>query len=168
MCARTSPDGLPLTRSDILTAAYACRNRVNLIVHAAGIMDSFAAVSIEKFIMDLEIIEMSRAYLDDIRVDDETLNFDLIREVGPGGLFLTHMDTLKKCRTHGWTPGVALRGSLSGKTPDEKFLENIAGVRDRMLEGYARPETDPAISEAMEDYLLRKGVARETLDRITQ
>ncbi|MEX1301811.1 MAG: trimethylamine methyltransferase family protein, partial [Desulfotignum sp.] len=114
----------PAGYESMLSMFTALQNRISLIVHSAGIMDSFAAISFEKFIMDLEIIRMIRFYMDDMTVDDATLNFDLIDSVGPGGLFLTTMDTMKKCRTHTWNPCVALRGHLAGMSPRDKLLKN--------------------------------------------
>jgi trimethylamine---corrinoid protein Co-methyltransferase len=132
-------------------------------VHSAGILDSFAAISFEKFIMDLEIIQMIRFYMDDMTVDDTTLNLDLIRSVGPGGLFLTTMDTMKKCRTHTWNPTVALRGNLMNMSPGEKFVKNIQDTRERMLAQYRQPDIDPAVLKNMDDFMHQKGVDPDTL-----
>ncbi|MCF8092845.1 MAG: trimethylamine methyltransferase family protein [Desulfotignum sp.] len=142
----------------MLSMFTAMQNRVNLIVHSAGILDSFAAISFEKFIMDLEIIEMIRFYMDDMVVDDTTLNFDLIQSVGPGGLFLTTMDTMKKCRTHAWNPNVALRGNLMGMSPHEKLLKNIQTAREQMLAQYEQPVIDPDTVHAMNAFMKKKGV----------
>jgi trimethylamine---corrinoid protein Co-methyltransferase len=147
----------------MLSLFTAMQNQVSLIVHSAGILDSFAAISFEKFIMDLEIIQMIRFYMDDMTVDDTTLNLDLIRSVGPGGLFLTTMDTMKKCRTHTWNPIVAVRGNLMNMSPGEKFVKNIQDTRERMLAQYRQPDIDPAVLKNMDDFMHQKGVDPDTL-----
>jgi trimethylamine--corrinoid protein Co-methyltransferase len=153
----------PAGYESMLSMFTALQNRVSLIVHSAGIMDSFAAISYEKFIMDLEIIRMVRFYMDDMIVDDTTLDFDLIESVGPGGLFLTTMDTMKKCRTHTWNPSVALRGHLAGMSPREKLLNNIQDTRDRMLTRYDLPVIDPDVRGVMDTFMRRKGVDPDAL-----
>jgi trimethylamine--corrinoid protein Co-methyltransferase len=149
----------------MLSMFTAMQNQVSLIVHSAGILDSFAGISFEKLIVDLEIIRMVRFYLDDMEVSNDTLNFDLIREIGPGGLFLTAMDTLKKCRTHAWTPAVSSRGPLNGLSFDDKLLQNIEDARQKMLAAYEPPEIDPAVLEPMNRYMVEKGLAPDTLPR---
>ncbi len=161
-CGGTTTDARSLSAQAgyeaMLSMFTAMQNRVSLIVHGAGILDSFAGISIEKFIMDLEVIKMARFYLDGLDVGDAALNLDLIREVGPGGLFLTSMDTLTKCRTHTWTPRVAIRGSLRGMGPDEKLLDNIETCRQKLLADYVQPEIDPEIVDRMDRFMADRGV----------
>lgn len=151
----------------MLSMFTACQNQVNLIVHSAGILDSFAAFSYEQFFIDLEIIEMSRYYLNDIEVSDTTLNPDLVCEVGPGGQFLTAMDTMTKCRTHSWSPKIGVSGTLKpGVDPHEKFKENIDARRKAMLDTYTPPEIPDGIRAAMTEFMHRKGVDSAILDKI--
>ncbi|WP_373498487.1 trimethylamine methyltransferase family protein [Desulfococcus sp.] len=150
----------------MLSMLTAWQNRVNLIVHSAGILDSFSGMSYEQFIVDLEIIDMIRYYEDDIEVGEKTLNFDLIREVGPGGQFLTTADTMRKCRTHSWSPEVSLRGNLGGRDPHEAFLANITRKRQRMIADYKRPVLPENVKTRLLDFLAARGVDREILNRI--
>ncbi|MCG8688801.1 MAG: trimethylamine methyltransferase family protein [Desulfobacterales bacterium] len=161
-CGGTTNDAKSLSAQagyeSMLSMFTAMENNVSVIVHGAGILDSFAGISFEKFIMDLEIIRMNRFYLDDMEISDATLNLDLIQEVGPGGLFIMSMDTLTKCRTHAWTPAAALRGSVKGMTPDEKLLDNIQKTRNQLLAGYVQPEIDADILNGMNRFMADKGV----------
>ena len=151
----------------MLSMFTACQSGVNLIVHSAGILDSFAAFSYEQFFIDLEIIEMSRYYLNDIEVSDATLNPDLVCEVGPGGQFLTAMDTMTKCRTHSWSPSLAVSGTLKpGTDPHEKYQENINQKRQTMLDAWTPPDIPADILAAMMEFMYRKGVDRAILDKI--
>ena len=153
----------PAGYESMLSMFTALQNKVSLIVHSAGILDSFAAISFEKFIMDQEIIRMIQFYMNDMTVDDTTLNFDLIDAVGPGGLFLTTMDTMKKCRIHTWNPCVALRGHLAGMSPREKLLKNIQDTREQMLARYEPPRIEPDVRGAMDTFMRTKGVDPDAL-----
>ena len=42
----------------------------------------------------------------------ETLAYDVIASVGPGGNFLMETHTLERCRTEFWQPAVSDRGGL--------------------------------------------------------
>jgi trimethylamine--corrinoid protein Co-methyltransferase len=144
------------------------QNGVNLIAHGAGTMGSVAAMSYEKFIIDLEIIDMVKYYCGDLSVDEDTLNLDVIREVGPGGLFLSSRDTLEKCRTRAWDASVGLRRSSGMGEQQERLYRRIAERQRLLLEAYSKapPAMEASLVAALDDYMLEQGVEREHLERI--
>lgn len=60
-----------------------------------GEMWNFEFGSLEMTVIGDEIYRQVANSLEEVRVDDESLAFDVIREVGPGGSFLGHKHTLK-------------------------------------------------------------------------
>jgi trimethylamine--corrinoid protein Co-methyltransferase len=142
------------------------QNGVNLVVHSAGTLDRFAAIYYEKFIMDIQIIDMVKYYFDDLNVDPGTLDLELIRSVGPGGQFLTTRDTLNKCRTHAWTPLIGVYGNTGGGSPPDLFLNSIAVRQQTMLAGYSSPPMDRALLVELDDCMVRQGVDRGRLSTI--
>jgi len=142
------------------------QNGVNLIVHSAGTLDSFAAISYEKFIMDIQIIDMVKYYLDDLDVNPDTLNLELIGRVGPGGQFLTTMDTLNKCRSHSWNPLVGVFGNTGSGSPSDQFLNGIADRQRAMLDSYFSPSLGRALLADLDDWMVRQGVDRSLLSAI--
>lgn len=142
----------------MLSLLTAMQNRANLIVHSAGILNSFAAMSYEKFIIDLEMIGMVKYYLTDFEISGDTLNLELLKEVGPGGQFLTHMDTMKKCRTHSWEPQIGVRGNMDRAGALDQYYANINQTMTRMLESYRKPDCNPAIKAVLDQYLIDQGV----------
>ena len=88
----------------MMSMLTACQNQVNLIVHSAGILDSYAATSYEQFIVDIEIISMIEYFLADLKSDPEDFAFEVIKEVGVGGQFLTTDHTAAMCETGAWHP----------------------------------------------------------------
>jgi len=143
------------------------QNGVNLIVHSAGTLDSFAAISYEKFFMDLEIIDMVHYYLKDLDVCRDTLNMELIRGVGPGGQFLTTRDTLQKCRSHSWNPVIGVRGNTGDGPPADKFLKRIADRQQAMLHSYSQPPLDRSLLADLDDCMVRQGVDRSLLSTVS-
>ncbi len=61
----------------------------DFIHDAAGLMEFALTVSLEKLVIDNEILGMARRAVEGIRMDDDTLALDVIKQVGPGGNFLT-------------------------------------------------------------------------------
>jgi trimethylamine--corrinoid protein Co-methyltransferase len=66
----------------------------DLIHLTAGLMDSAKAVSYEQLVIDNENAGMIHKILEGIEVNEDTLAFDVIRKVGPGGHYLIDEHTL--------------------------------------------------------------------------
>ncbi len=84
----------------------------DFVLHAAGILSSYLAFSREKFVLDDEICGRVRRFHRPLVVDEETLAYDEIVRVGPGGNFLMEDQTLERCRTEFWEPVVSERTGL--------------------------------------------------------
>ena len=72
---------------------------VNLMMHGAGWMEGGLHASYEKMILDAELLGMVAAFLDPVVVDEETLAFAAMQEVGPGGHFFGAEHTQSRYRT---------------------------------------------------------------------
>lgn len=75
-----------------LSGLLAALSGINVISGAGG-LDFIGTFSIEKLIIDAEIIGMIKRAVQGIQVSPETLARDLILEVGPGGDFLSTKHT---------------------------------------------------------------------------
>ncbi|MCL0036306.1 trimethylamine methyltransferase family protein [Dehalococcoidia bacterium] len=83
----------------------------NFIHDAAGLMEFALTVSYEKFVIDNEILGMVMRAVEGIKVNDETLAFDLIKQVGPGGNFVTAKHTRRLMRSEHYQPSLSDRNS---------------------------------------------------------
>jgi len=144
----------------------ACQNKGDLIVHSAGILNNFAVISYEKFIMDTEMMDMVAYYLADFEVSDDTLNLDLIKAAGHGGQFLTSMDTMKKCRTHSWNPPIGVRGLTTPEQALDKYYENISDTLKNVLASYQQPYIDPGTLTNLDDFMIQQGVPDQILSSV--
>jgi len=79
--------------------------------------------SYEELLMDSEIWNMLCATLCGIVVDDQTLALEAIRQVGPGGHYLSHRHTLKHMREL-WQP------TLMDRRPYSVWEERRDGARE--------------------------------------
>lgn len=137
----------------MLALFSSCHEAVNLVLHSAGILDAYAAMSCEQFFVDMEIIRMLAYYRQGIETDAESLAFEVIRSVGPGGQFLTHKHTMKHCRTAPWLQGLKVRVALTGRAAHEALLEHIRLEKEKLLSSYRRPELDGAVRRELKRYL---------------
>ena len=85
---------------------------VDFVLHAGGILSSYLAFSYEKFVLDDEMCGMVRRLHQGIAVTPDTLAYEVIANVGPGGNYLAEMHTVKRCRKEFWTPDLCDRGGL--------------------------------------------------------
>jgi trimethylamine--corrinoid protein Co-methyltransferase len=74
-------------------------------------MEFALTVSYEKFVVDNEILGMVMRAVEGIRVDDDTLAFDLIKQVGPGGHFVSARHTRRLMRSEHYQPTLSDRDS---------------------------------------------------------
>ncbi|AOT69487.1 trimethylamine methyltransferase family protein [Geosporobacter ferrireducens] len=141
--------------------------KANLVMHAAGILDSFAAMSYEKIMLDFEVIDRYANYSEDIEVNENTLALDTIRNVAiNGGTFLNQKHTVKNCRKT-YTPQVSLRSNLpSGKNPNEALYESMNSRIEKQLAAYVKPELDPVIEKKLDEYMLKIGMKPEDIKKV--
>lgn len=68
----------------------------HMVMHGAGWMEGGLVASFEKFIVDIEMLQMMGEFLQPLRVDEDELAFSAIEEVGPGGHFFGAAHTLER------------------------------------------------------------------------
>ncbi|MBN1862890.1 MAG: trimethylamine methyltransferase family protein [Dehalococcoidales bacterium] len=83
----------------------------NFIHDAAGLMEFALTACFEKLVIDNEILGMVMRAVEGIRVDDETLAYDLIKQVGPGGHFVATKHTRHFMRSEHYQPQLSDRSS---------------------------------------------------------
>lgn len=83
----------------------------NFIHDAAGLMEFAMTACYEKYVIDNEILGMVMRAVEGITVNDDTLAFDLIKQVGPGGNFITAKHTRRFMRKEHYEPSLSNRDS---------------------------------------------------------
>jgi len=86
-----------------MTAMNSARSGVNMI-HNGATMAGGTLGSFELAIINDEIYQMIERYLKGVNISPETLAFDIIKEMGPEGQFLSHDHTLNHFRNELYFP----------------------------------------------------------------
>ncbi len=68
------------------------------IIYGLGMLEMGMTISYSQLLMDAEMAEMMLYSMNGIVVNDETLSVEVIKEVGPRGDFLSHMNTFENMR----------------------------------------------------------------------
>lgn len=89
---------------------------VDFILHGGGILSSYLAFSFEKFVLDDEMCGMVKRFHEGIRVEPDTLAYDVAANVGVGGNFLADDHTVQRCRTEFYRPALSDRAGLEAWT----------------------------------------------------
>ena len=122
-------------------ALVAALTGVNM-VSGAGMMDFESCQSLEKLVVDAEIIGMAKRFIAGIEVRDEPIALGLIRKLGHRADYLAEPHTLKWFTKELYLPSEVIdRASLDGwrrkggKTAVERAKDRVA----RLLAGYRPP-----------------------------
>ncbi|MEQ9602998.1 MAG: trimethylamine methyltransferase family protein [Thalassobaculaceae bacterium] len=131
---------------------------VNFVLHAAGWLEGGLVSSYEKFMMDADQCAMMRTMLEGVDLSENGQAMDAIREVGPGAHFLgcTH--------TQANFEKAFFRSSIADNTTYEQWVSEggndayrrAAGLVKKTLAEYEAPALDPAVDEALVDFMARR------------
>ena len=130
----------------------------NWVMHSAGWLEGGLVAGYEKFVMDVEILQMMQAEFRPLEIDEGSLAFDAHTEVGHGGHFLGAMHTMERFRTCFYRP------LLSSSENYERWMRGVgvdAAGRARKiyqdaLEAYEPPPLDDAVRQELEEYVVRR------------
>jgi len=131
---------------------------VNLLMHGAGWMEGGLHASYEKMILDAELLGMVEAFLEPIVVDQETLGFEAMQEVGPGGHFFGAAHTQSRFKTAFHKP--MLSDWRNYETWQEAGSPEVPAKANRiwkeLLAAYEPPPMDPTIREELDAFVDRR------------
>ena len=134
----------------------------NFIFQAAGWLEGGLTMGYEKFILDADHCGQLARYLGGLTLDANSLGSDSFLESGIGGNFLGTGHTLANFRSANHRAELVDNNSFEQWTDDgRKTSEQRAFERwQKMLKEYEAPPIDPAIDEALLDYMARKKASR--------
>jgi trimethylamine---corrinoid protein Co-methyltransferase len=130
---------------------------INFVLHTAGILQNFNAMSYEKFMMDDEMAGMLLHYMKGYNFDEEGMAFDVIAKVGPGGHFLTQKHTRKNHKRE--FRATELSDRLAYDTwAREKLDTNQRAYKkwQEVLASYVPPALDENTDTKLQEYIAKR------------
>jgi trimethylamine--corrinoid protein Co-methyltransferase len=131
---------------------------VNFMLHTAGWLEGGLAMGYEKFVMDCDQASMISVLLGGMDMSENGQALDAVREVGPGKHYLGSAHTLKNFETAFYCSTVADNNSYEQWTLDGALdtAQRANILWKKMLNEYQAPAIDPAIDEALLDFMARR------------
>lgn len=116
------------------------------VVSGVGQTDFINTVRPDQMFIDNEIISLVRRMCRGIKVTDDTLAYDVIREIGPGGNYLAADHTVLNFRNELWFPKLFDRKVWS-VWEDEGALDIAARASRKVIESkHEVPPLDESVS----------------------
>jgi trimethylamine--corrinoid protein Co-methyltransferase len=130
----------------------------NVIQHAAGWLEGGLVASYEKFALDVDLLQMVIEYLRPLDVDEDTMGFAAMLEVGPGGHFFGAKHTLERYSTAFYQPIISdWRNFPQWQASGSPTAERKANVIwKQALSEYVEPPLAPEIAEEIDAFISRR------------
>jgi trimethylamine--corrinoid protein Co-methyltransferase len=138
---------------------WACvMGHVNIVHHGLGWLEGGLSASLEKTVIDAEMIRQWAASLKPFDVSDEALAVDAIKSVEPGGHFFGTGHTLERFETAFYQPMVSDWRNFETWFEDgaRTATQRANTVWKQMLEAYQEPPMDEAADEALNAFMARR------------
>ncbi|WP_331371862.1 trimethylamine methyltransferase family protein [Sinorhizobium chiapasense] len=130
----------------------------NFIMHAAGWTEGGLTASFEKFILDVDMLQMVAEFLQPLDVSEDALGLDAVRDVGPGGHYFGTLHTLQRYETAFYSPILSDWRNFETWTEAGRptTYDHANRVFKQKLNEYERPPLDPAIEEELDAFVARR------------
>ena len=157
LCASKIPDAQAAFES-ANTLLPTCLAGVNFVLHTAGWLEGGLSMGYEKFVMDTDQAGMMHTLLAGVDLSENGQAMDAIREVGPGKHFLGCTHTQANFETAFYRSPLADNNSFEqweaeGSTD---MAQRANKLWKKQLAEYEAPALDPAVDEALLDYIKRR------------
>ena len=130
----------------------------NLVMHGAGWMEGGLVAGFEKFVLDCDLIQMVKSFLQPLDLTRDALGLEAMKEVGPGGHFFGCAHTMARYETAFYSPILSdwrnfeqWQQSGSPQTSDKAHK-----VMRQMLDAYTAPSVDAAVAEELEAFVAKR------------
>ena len=131
---------------------------VNFALHSAGWLEGGLVSSYEKFVMDADQLAMMQRFAEGVDLTENGQAFEAFGEVAPGGHYLGCAHTQANFETAFYRSPIADNNSFEQwQAEGSKTAEQRANtIYKQWLKDYEAPAIDPAVEEAVGDFIKRK------------
>ncbi len=132
----------------------AVMGQAHVVKHAAGWLEGGLCASFEKFIIDIDMLQMMRETLTPLQVDESTLALDAIVEAGHGGHFFGTAHTMANYKSAFYEPLVSDWNNFETWTEngEQTAYQRANRIYRQALADYEEPPMDASIRESLQQY----------------
>jgi trimethylamine--corrinoid protein Co-methyltransferase len=130
----------------------------NFVMHAAGWLEGGLVSSIEKYVIDIQLLEMLQHEFTPLEIDEASMAFDAHQEIGHGGHFLGAMHTMERFRTCFYRPFLSSSDNFERWTRHgSKDTAARAGeIAAEKLAEYEEPPMEESLKQALQEFVSRR------------
>jgi trimethylamine---corrinoid protein Co-methyltransferase len=130
----------------------------HLIQHAAGWLEGGLSASLEKIVVDAELLRNWAEILKPVNFNDDDLAVDAIKDIAAGGHFFGAPHTLARYESAFYRPLLSDWSSFENwkDAGARNATERATVIWKKLLAEFVPPPLDPAIKEAIADYVARR------------
>jgi trimethylamine--corrinoid protein Co-methyltransferase len=130
----------------------------HFVLHAAGWLEGGLTASYEKFILDVEMLQMFAELFQPVPASSDDIGTDAVAEVGPGGHFFSAAHTMQRYRDAFYSPLVSDWRNYGQWFDDgaKTATQRANTVWRNTLAAFQPPPMDPAVAEALEAFVARR------------
>jgi trimethylamine--corrinoid protein Co-methyltransferase len=130
----------------------------HLINHAAGWLEGGLSASLEKIIVDAELLRNWAEILKPVNFSDDDLAVEAIKGIAVGGHFFGSSHTLARYESAFYRPLLSDWSNFENwrDAGSRNATERATGIWKKLLAAYVPPPLDPDIREAISDYVTRR------------
>jgi trimethylamine--corrinoid protein Co-methyltransferase len=130
----------------------------NFLIHAAGWLEGGLTASKEKFVLDVEVLQMLAETFEPVVVDDDEVALDAIAETPPGGHFFGGEHTLQRYRTAFYEPLVSDWSNFGQWTEAgaRDATQRANDVWKRALAEFEPPPLAESIAAELDEFVARR------------
>ena len=165
---RAGGGGLTASQTVDVQAGYEALNTLhaaflagaNWVHQSAGWLEGGLVSCYEKFVSDVELLQLLREQFTPLEIDESTIAFDAHAEVRQGGHFLGAAHTMERFRDCFWRPELASSDNFQ-RWSQNGALDGAARANalwKAKLEAYEKPPMDDAVREELEEYVERRRI----------
>ena len=130
----------------------------NFIAHTAGWLEGGLTASFEKFILDIEVLQMIAELCQPVKFDEDELALDAIREVGPGGHYFGCAHTMERYSTAFYKPLVSDWSNFGQWTENGSLTatQRANTIWKKLVADFEPPIMDAGVRAELDDYIERR------------
>lgn len=137
---------------NLMTAVMA---GANFVLHSGGILATYDTISLEKAMVDYDMMGIVKRIERGIEVDENSLAYDVIAEVGPQGQFLTQNHTFMNFRKEHYMPFLSDRSNTAKWEEDGSVSAEQRATEkwQEILAGYIQPEFPADLDKELKKFI---------------
>ncbi|NKB65004.1 MAG: methyltransferase [Gammaproteobacteria bacterium] len=140
---------------------WACfLSHTNIVNHSVGWLEGGLCASMEKFVIDAEMLQTLCAAFQPMKISDEEFGFDSITEAGHGGHFFGTSHTMERYKTAFYQPILSDWQNFENwqEAGSKSATTRANGIWKSLLENYDQPHLDNAVLEKIDEYIQRRKI----------